>query len=189
MNTLLAWLQGGDLRSDGAASQAAEAVLQEEGLIKDLMEGLDQADDVVRGRTMDALEKVARSRPDLIYPYFPGILMKVKPDQVMMVRMHAVMLYGHMAVYEDCAHQAVPQLLEMLDDRETFSRSWAIASLCIIARKYPQYHAEITNRIAALTTDSSAAIRTRVRKAMEILANADKPFPKGWIKSEKIRFK
>ena len=188
MNTLLEWLQGGDLRSDGAANQAVEAVLKNKNLIKDLIEGLDQADDVVRGRSMDALEKVARSRPDLVHPYFPGILTKVKSDQVMMVRMHAAMLYGHMAVYEDCAHQAVPQLLEMLDDRVTFSRSWAIASLCIIAWKYPQYHVEVSNRIAALTTDSSAAICTRARKAMEVLASADKPFPKGWIKSEKIRF-
>ena len=185
---LLEWLRGGDLRSDGAANEAAEAVLKNKDLIKDLVEGLDQADDVVRGRSMDALEKVARLRPALVRPYFSGILTKVKPDQVMIVRMHAAMLYGHMAVYEDCAHQAVPQLLEMLDDHETFSRSWAIVSLCIIARKYPQYHAEVAKRIDALTTDSSTAIRTRARKAMEVLANADKPFPKGWIKSEKIRF-
>ena len=74
MNTILEWLEGGDLRSDGAANQAAEVVLKNDVLINDLIEGLRHPDDIVRGRTMDALEKVARKRPDLLRPFMTDIL-------------------------------------------------------------------------------------------------------------------
>lgn len=188
MNTLLEWLEGGDLRSDGVSSQAAETVLKTESLISDLAAGLSHADDVVRGRTMDALEKIARSRPDLVLAYLPTILDLAKNDQVMMVRMHAAMIFGHLAVYAEIIPEVLPVLLGLLEDKSTFTKSWAITSLCIIARKYPQYHQKITAKVISLEHDPSTAIRTRVRYAMEILTDQSKPFPKGWVKSEKLGF-
>lgn len=180
------WLEGGDLRSDGAASQAAEAVLKNEGLMPDLVEGLDSADEVVCGRTMDAFEKIARKRPDLVLPYLPAILKLLETEKTLLARIHAAMLFGHLAVYKDVIPQVLPVLLNMLNERAVFTQSWAITGLCIIARKEPQYHAQIAARINGLRDDSSAALRTRVRYAMEILTDSRKPFPKGWVKSEKL---
>jgi len=187
MNTILEWLEGGDLRSDGAASQAAEAVLKKEQLIDDLAEGLIHPEDVVRGRTMDALEKISRSKPELVLKYLPQILDLLKKDQVMMVRMHAAMILGHLAVFAEIIPQVTPVLLYLLDNPSTFTKSWAIVSLCIIARKYPEHHHEILVKIANLRNDPSPAIRTRVRNALEILTNDRLPFSNGWIKSEKFK--
>ena len=189
MNTILEWLGGGDLRSDGAANQAAEAVLQKEELILDLAEGLSHPDEIIRGRSMDALEKIARSRPDLVRGLLPEILALLERDRGLMVRMHAAMLFGHLAVYPEVIPQVLPILLAMLKHEKTFTRSWAITSLCIIVRKFPQHQQEITQAIAPLENDDSTAIRTRVRYAMEILTNEDRPFPKGWIKSEDLDIK
>ena len=74
MARLVDWLEGGDLRSDGAANQAAQAVLQNEALVADLAEGLSHEDAVVRGRTLDALEKIARTRPELVHPYLSQVI-------------------------------------------------------------------------------------------------------------------
>ena len=65
MNQLLEWLSGGDLRSDGIPSEVADLVLEQLHLIPDLLEGLEKSEDVIRGRTADALEKVARERWDI----------------------------------------------------------------------------------------------------------------------------
>jgi len=186
MNTILDWLSGGDLRSDGATDQAAETVLQHPELIDDLIEGLDSIDDVVRGRTADTLEKVSRKRPDMVIKYLPKMLSLLKEDAVPMVRMHLAMMLGHLAGYTEHAGTIVPELLRTLDDARVFTKSWVIVSLCIYARKYPRYHKEITQRIATLSSDPSTAIRTRVRYAMEILSDEKSPFPKGWVKSERV---
>ena len=98
MARLVDWLTGGDLRSDGAADQAAQAVLQNGQLIADLAEGLLHADALVRGKTLDAMEKVARTRPELVYPYLPQVINLLNTEETMLARMHAAMLFGDMAI-------------------------------------------------------------------------------------------
>jgi hypothetical protein len=165
MNTILDWLSGGDLRSDGAADQAAKVVLQHPALIGDLVAGLDSPDAVIRGRTADALEKIARSCPDLTIRQLPLLLSLLKKEYVDTI---------------------IPALLQALDETRVFTKSWAIVSLCIYARKYPRYWEEIAKKIAELSNDPSKAIQTKVRYAMEILSNDEVPFPKGWVKSERV---
>jgi HEAT repeat protein len=174
------------LRSDGMSNEAAEFVLEHPELFGELAAGLDEADDVVRGRTADALEKVSRARPDLMIGYLAKLIDVAQSDHVPMTKMHIAMTLGHLAVYKDHIVQITPALLDLLDDKSVFVKSWAIVSLCIVATKYPQEHDEIVTRIAQLQGHSSAAIRSRVRKALHLLTSEDAAFPKGWIKSEHL---
>ena len=186
MNTILDWLSGEDLRSDGAADQAAETVLQYPAMIGDLIAGLDSPDAVIRGRTADALEKIARSLPSLIINHLPMLLSLLKKDTVPMVRMHLAMMLGHFAEYTEYADTIISALLKVLYDERVFTKSWAIVSLCIYARKYPCYRGDIAKKIAEMSTDTSKAIQTKVRYAMEILSDDETPFPKGWVKSDRV---
>ena len=174
------------MRSDGAANQAVEAVLHHEELIGDLIEGLSHTSDVLRGRTADALEKIARSRPDLVVNFHTFFIELLEKECVAMVKMHLAMALGHLACYEYTIPSSVTVLIKLLGDKTAFVKSWAISSLCIIARLYPSRTGEITQRISELKNDESIAIRTRVFKAMETLINQKALFPKGWNKSEHI---
>ena len=185
MNTILDRLSGGDLRSDGAADQAAEAVLQHPALIGDLVTGLDSPEAVIRGRTADALEKIARSRPDLTIGHLPLLLSLLKEDTVPMVRMHLAMMLGHFTEYSEYVDTIIPALLQALDETRVFTKSWAIVSLCIYARNYPRYWEEIAKKIAELSTNPSKAIQTKVRYAMEVLSDDEIQFPKGWVRSKR----
>lgn len=187
MNQIMEWLSGGDLRSDGLANEAAEAVLQNPQLFDDLFEVLSSPDDVIRGRTADALEKVGRQRPDLLIPHLGELVDISNTDQVPMVKMHLAMIYGHLALYEEHIDVLKSALFNLLADKSVFARSWTIVSLCIIARVYPAECDRIVNYIAPLCRDDSAAIRSRVRNALILLTNEEAKFPKGWIKSERLR--
>ncbi len=183
---ILDWLEGGNLRSDGAANQAAEAVLKHDELIGDLVEGLNRSSDVLRGRTADALEKIARTRPDLILPFHPLILDILGKDSVAMVKWHLAMCLGHLACYEEIVPSSKTALINLLNDDAVFTKSWAISSLCIIACLYPQYKNEIIQALVELKNDASIAIQTRVRKAMETLLGQNEKLPGGWNKSSRI---
>lgn len=187
MNQILEWLTGDDLRSDGLANEAADAVLQNPQLFDDLYAGLSSPNDVVRGRTADALEKVARQRSDLLVAHLQELADISITDQVPMVKMHLAMICGHLAHYEEQIDMLRATLFALLEDESVFARSWAISSLCIIARLYPAECDRIINRIAPLRGDSSAAIRSRVRNALNLLVDENTPFPKGWIKSEQMK--
>jgi hypothetical protein len=184
LNQILSWLKGEDLRSDGEASEVAAFVLANPRVFDDLLVGLSVSDDIVRGRTSDALEKIARSRPDLLVDHLDMLIQVAESDPVPMVRMHMAMIFGHMVIFEEKVDQLMAVLLELVDDRRVFVKSWAIVSLCIIARKDPGNNELIVSSIAPLMDDKSIAIRSRTRKAMVVLMNEDAPFPQGWVKSE-----
>ena len=187
MNQILKWLSSGDLRGDGIADQVVEMVLQDPQLLNDLIEGLQHEDDVIRGHSADALEKLARQIPVDVLPYMPLLLDAARHDSLSMVQMHLAMLLGHMAYDPAYTEQIVDALYTLLGSGSAFARSWAVSSLCIVARLYPQHLAPVTKRIAGLQNDESIAIRTRVRYALDLLTNPSAPFPKGWVKSETIR--
>ncbi len=182
-NQILTWLSGGDLRSDGMANEAARVVLDNPAIIDDLMAGLSESDDVIRARTADALEKVAREMPDLLKGYLQQLIDLAETEQVPAVKMHLAMIFGHLAVYEEMLEQLILVLYYQLEDESVFTRSWAIASLCIIGRKYPIENQRILNKLSQLQSDPSVAIRSRIAKAVVLLTNPEKEFPKGWIKS------
>ncbi len=187
MNQVLTWLSGGDLRSDGLTNETAQFVLVNPHIFEDLFAGLFEPDDVVRGRTADALEKIARERPDLLIDHLQEMVDLAEHDQVPMVKMHLAMIFGHLAVYEESLEQIVSPLYDLLADESVFTRSWAIASLCIIGRKYPRECQRIVDRLSQLQGDRSIAIRSRVKKALIILTDPNAQFPKGWIKSNQLQ--
>jgi HEAT repeat protein len=187
MNQLLTWLSGGDLRSDGMANEAAQFVLVNPQVFEDLFAGLFDPDDVIRGRTADALEKISRERPDLIIGYLQEMVDIAENDQVPMVKMHLAMIFGHLAVYENSLEQLISALFDLLADESVFTRSWAIVSLCIVGRKYQQECQRIVNRLSQLQGDQSVAIRSRIKKALIILTEPNAHFPNGWIKSEQLQ--
>ncbi len=187
MGQILEWLSGGDLRSDGLSNEATDFVLKNPELCDELFEGLSVSDDVVRGRTADALEKVSRKRPDLLIDRLPKLIQVAEQDHVPMVKMHLAMIFGHFAMYEERLRELVSALLDLLDEGSVFARSWAVVSLCIIGRKYPGERKQILEEIEPFLRDKSIAMRTKARKAVDLLTNKDVPFPKGWIKSEHLQ--
>ncbi len=187
MNQVLAWLSGGDIRSDGESSEVAQLVLKNENLYSELLEGIWVDDDLVRGRAADALEKIARSRPDLLIEDLPVLMQVGQEDGVPMVRWHIAMLLGYLAIYEEHIGQSTATLLHLLRDKSVFVKSWSIVSLCIIGRIYPGECKRIIKAIVPLQKDDSVAIRSRVKKALPVLIHTDAPFPKGWVKSEHLQ--
>lgn len=186
MNELLDLLRGGDIRSDGPSDEVVEIVLANKAMFEDLLHGLSISDDVIRGRSADALEKIARSKPEWLVSNLPTILTAAKRDDLAMVRWHMAMVLGHLAMYDDKVIEICTLLLDLLEDESTFVRSWAIVSLCIVARGYPELREEVVQKVSSLDQDTSPAIRSKVHKAMELLTDECVGFPKGWIKSASL---
>lgn len=188
MNQILEMLAGGDLRSDGMANQVVDLVLQNSHLFDELAEGLKDDDEVVRGRVADALEKLSRSRPDLLLGHLPIILGAAMSDEVPMVRWHLAMILGNLTTFENIIDQIYPVLLNLLQDESVFVKSWTIVSLCILCRIHPHKSEKVVQEIAPLRYVASAAIRSKAVKAVNLLMSDEVQFPKGWIKSEHLAF-
>ncbi len=186
MNSLLEWLEGGDLRSDGLSPELIHVVLANPHLVDELLQGLSVADDVIRGRAADAIEHIARVIPEALLPYQHQLIESLQEDPIPMVRWHLAMTLGHMALDWDEPDNACNVLCEHLSDPSVFVVSWVIVSLCIYARLFPHWREAIIAEVTELRSSSSVAIRSKVKNATLVLTNHRHPFPKGWIKSDKI---
>jgi len=186
VSSIAEWLSDGDLRSDGSANEVAELVLQHPDLIADLLAGLRHDDKVVRGHAADAIEKVARSSPELIVDHVDSMVDIAKYDEVAMVRWHLAMILGYLSIYTSHVEKITDTLYHLLGDESAFVQSWSIVSLCIVARKYPQFCSEVLAKIEHLKQSESVAIRTKVRQALNLLMDPNRQFPKGWIKSPQL---
>lgn len=181
------WLAQGDLRSDGQANEVAELVNRRPGLLPDLMDALMSGDDATRGHAADAVEKVARAHPNELAPYLPMLVRAATIDEVGMVRWHAAMILGHMAMLPEAVAEAENALLQLLGDGNALVRSWAVTSLCIISRLYPDRTSTIVEAVSQLSRDRSPAVAKRAGKAVKVMTVPSLPIPKGWIKSQHIR--
>jgi hypothetical protein len=186
MNDLLRLLSGGDLRSDGHADQVAEIVLENPGSFDDLFEGIDEQQDLIRGRAAHSLEKVSHTNPELFLPRIEQLLEAARYENLPMARWHYAMIFANLAVFPDQVDRFVRVLFEMLDDKSVFVKSWAISGLTIYARFYPEYSERISSSIESHKDGKSIAIRSKVRNSMECLLDPNLPLPKGWVKSERL---
>jgi HEAT repeat protein len=183
---VLDWLRSGDLRSDGEANEVVREVIAHPQLFELLLEGLQASDNVVRGHTADALEKVSRSRPEVLAPHVALLAELAASDPVAMVRWHLAMILGTLGALGHYTERITSALLDLLNDRSAFVKSWAIASLALIAREYPRLTGEVIAAIGALRNDHSIAVRTRVSKALAFLERGV-PMPEGWCKSKELK--
>jgi hypothetical protein len=186
MNSILEMLAGGDLRSDGMGTEVADLVLKNPYLFEDLLDGLKNSDDVIRGRTSHALEMVSRHQPELVKSHIPWIIICAKNDNLAMVRWHLAMTLGNLALYEEDADAMFECLLDLIKDRRVFVISWAIVSLCIFGRLYPKTVRASLIVISPLQNDRSIAIRSKAGKAVNLLTHDKSPFPAGWIKGSHL---
>ena len=187
MNHLLIWLAEGNLASDGLADEVVRLVSANLDLLPDLVVGLHAPDAALRGHAADALEKLARSHPEAVVRFLPDLTRAATQDRVPMVRWHMAMTLGHLSVFPDRVPQLADALFFLLQDGSISTRCWAMVSLCILARQYPELVERAVAIIAPLSDFASAALRSKVRHALHVLTNPSAPFPKGWVKSSRLQ--
>ncbi|MGZ7117653.1 MAG: hypothetical protein ACXVHS_09455 [Methanobacterium sp.] len=184
MNELLELLKGEDLRSDGAADEVAEEVIQSPSLFDLLFEGLNESDDLVRGRTAHALEKVSRVHPQLFNGYVPALIEVVKNDSLPFVNWHLAMLFANLNLSPDEKKDVISTLFYLLQDGSVFVKSWSISTLTILAMENPDEKDIIIGEIKDLAKSESAAVRKRTSKSLNTLEEGY-PLPKGWSKIDR----
>jgi hypothetical protein len=119
--------------------------------------------------------------------FLPDLIRAATEDRVPMVRWHMAMAFGHLSVFADHVPELAETLFFLLHKGTVITQCWAIVSLCILARQYPELVERTITAITPLNRSTSAALRSKVRNALPLLANPRVPLPKGWVKSPRLQ--
>lgn len=182
MNVLARWLAEGDLDSEGRVDEVTDIVLENPVRIEELLECFNSENPVVRGHAADAAEKIGREKPEIFLPYMHILFRTALEDSVGLVKQHLAILFGHTVVFSELVDPNVAALFKLLDSQHNSTKIWAITSLCIVAKLYPEYKPRVLGEISQLEESPKKPVRVRARKALEILTE-DADLPDGWVKS------
>jgi HEAT repeat protein len=166
LREVLARLQGGDRRSVGRAAEVVQAVLAEPRLFGAVFEALFHADDVVRMRAADVIEKVTAKRPDLLRPYKRRVLREMAASQQMEVRWHAAQLLPRLALTGRERAQAAAVLTGYLSDESSIVRTFALQALADLAAQDPALEPAVRARLEEALKSGSPAMRSRARRLL-----------------------
>jgi HEAT repeat protein len=168
MNETLKQLSGGDLRSEGKATDVAAKVIQDPDLLADLLQGLRSEDKVVRGRTCATMEIISRDHAHLLEDTVPQLADLASADTVPQVRWHLAEIFANVPIPTDQAERIIPALITYLGDKSRIVKYCAVQALGVLGEKRP-WREQIANQILALKDDSKS-LNKAITKALQRLA-------------------
>ena len=158
-------LQGGDRRSIGHADAIAFTVLREPACCRELWECLADADPVVRMRAADALEKVSRTRPDLLFPYKKELLARSVDDGTAEVRWHLVVMISRMKLSLAETKATINHLTQLIEeDPSRLVKVMSLQAAVDLIDRHPKWNATAHQLLERAGSSSIPSLRARARK-------------------------
>lgn len=163
-------LSGGDRRSIARADDVVELVLAGRAPVVDLVAlTIDEEDWLVTARALDALEKIARRRADLVRSHRRVFLEHGASDK-WEIRLQVVRAIPLLDWKPRELERAKAILLDNLDHPKTFVRAWALDSLATLAKRDAGLTAAVERHLNTFERSSSKALQARARHIRARLA-------------------
>jgi hypothetical protein len=172
MNRILQQLRGGDRRSIGRSTEVATAVSKRPSLFAELFEGLFVPDPLVRMRAADAVEKVTRSRPELLQPRKLLLLEAIAPLQQKEVRWHVAQMLPRLGLTVEEQQKAVRILMGYLADASSIVRTSSMQALVELSERDTRLRARVRPLVERLARTGTPAMRSRGRNLLRTLHHA-----------------
>lgn len=172
---LLDRLAGGDRRSIGRSEEVAREVARAPDLLPHLVQGLEDADELVRMRAADALEKVTREHPEWLHPFKRRLLRLAAACTQLEVRWHVAQLLPRLPLTAAERRGALVLLDGYLDDRSAIVRTFALQALADVGGDDPSTASAVRRRIARAAESGTPAMQARARKLLAGWASGAAP--------------
>lgn len=181
INVLLAELEGGDIRSIGAANEVADRVIDEIGYFPLLVEGFFVEDPIIRSRASDAAVKVLDKKPVLLQPFKARILSDLPLIDQKETKWHYCLMIKSLDLNEKEQRIVYNQLIDFLNEDNKFLKVHAMQALVDLTLTYSIKTKEIIDIVEKLATYGSASMQARGRHLLKDLDKAGLLKDRSWI--------
>ena len=175
MKSILEKLRGGDRRSIGKSEQVVAQILKQPALFADLIDGMLDADELVRMRAADAVEKITVTHSDWLQPHKRKILREIARVEQQEVRWHVAQILPRIKLTAREKENAFAILNQYLTDKSGIVRTFAMQALADFALQDEHLRETVTEQIKALTRTGTPAMQSRGRKLLAQLAKPARP--------------
>lgn len=167
-------LSGGDPRSLGRTSEVIDLVGQDHQKLAELFECLFSADEIVRMRAGDAVEKICRQQPGLLSPYKQKLLEDVSKIDQPSIQWHLAQMFLELDLTKEETTRAIKIMKRNLEQ----STDWIVLNTTLQAlfellparaslKKY------LLKQLPELTESRHNSVARRAKKIADKLVQLD----------------
>lgn len=171
--SILARLEGGDRRSIGRSAEVVREVLARPELFGTLVCGLKSADELVRMRSADAIEKITAIHPEYLAPHKRALLRLASGATQQEVRWHMAQIVPRLRLTVPERERMAALFIAYLSDASSIVRACSMEALAELSVQEPTLLARTLPLIEELTAHGTPAMRARGRKLLARLAKHD----------------
>lgn len=164
MDDLLRHLAGGDRRSIGQSARVVGGVLRQPSLFATVIDGLANADPLIRMRCADVAEKVSRPHPEWLHPHKAVLLALAARTTEQEARWHLAQMLPRLMLTPAETRRVITRLLEYLDDDSQIVKTFAMQALADFAERDRALRRKVLPLLGRLTLTGSPAMRSRGRR-------------------------
>jgi hypothetical protein len=157
-------LQGGDLRSVGAADTVAAQIVADPALVVSLVDALVKSEPVVRMRAADALEKASRRDPSLLAGHEAVILELLSSPQPKEVRWHLLQLASRIAWAAEDHSRLLRAILQCFADSSSIVKTEALQALFELGPQGAEFQRSLRSHLERALASGTPAMQARARK-------------------------
>lgn len=162
-----ALLTGGDPRSLRNAGIVIDAASCRPERLEELVQCVFSADEIVRMRASDALEKVCRSHPRLVQRFVPRLLGEMSRIEQASVQWHLAQILAEVPLDEEQQAQAITILEHNLDTPgDWIVTNCTLQALGVFARTSPAVRARLAERLHHYQHSRYKSVAARARKLL-----------------------
>jgi hypothetical protein len=166
MKDLLGRLKGGDRRSIRGVPEVVDHVMANPILFPVVVDGMTDADPLVRMRCADAVEKITALRPAYLKRYKKRVIRLAAMAEQQEVRWHLAQLLSRLELSALERRRVLETLTAYLTDRSRIVKTFAMQAMADIAVQDPELRAPIMERLKKLTRTGSPAMKSRGRRLL-----------------------
>lgn len=161
-------LAGGNARSLGRTEQVVELVLSRHARLDELFDCVFHADEVVRMRAGDALEKVCRQKPELLEPFKERLLNDVPKVRQASVQWHLAQMFSEIHLNQSEKKRAVDILKHNLDTMDDWIViNLTLESLATFVREEAFGQDEFINILKQFQNGNHKSVASRANKLLK----------------------
>ncbi len=162
-------LQQGDRRTVGKVAEVVQAVLEQPKLVPALVECLFDADEGVRMRAADALEKVSRVSHEALQPYSAALLGLLEESEQQEVRWHLAVILPRLHLNANERRRVGQALQRCMSAESSIVKTFALQGLSDLMAQEPSLRPLVLDLLRSAERNGTAAMKARSRKLLRRL--------------------
>lgn len=139
------------------------------GQFSEVFKGMMSTDPVVRMRSADAVEKISRTRPELLQPFKRKLIRRVAGVDQQEVQWHVAQMLPRLRLSRAERFQCVSVLVDYLGSKSSIVRTCALQGLADLAEQDLGLREEVLNRLETAAVEGTPAMKARGRKLLSRL--------------------